>query len=235
MYIYDNIDIFVNCSGKSGGCTLYDTFILDNYKTIRSHNNYEFKYNNSNNISLFDVINMNNNKNIYIIDSYRNPIERKISSFFENINSYLPNYNKLSVEEIINFFNDNNFIYNLEEYHSINEIFDHYNMPRFNNFNFDTKYNIFKKDNKIFIKIRFNDIKDWSNILSKIFNKNIIIQNSNLSINKVYFNIYNQFIEKYKVPMKFLEENLSNDMEFKIYNSRDEQEDYFNKWIIKSC
>jgi hypothetical protein len=178
---------------------------------------------------------MNNNKNIYIIDSYRNPIERKISSFFENINIYLPNYYKLSVEEIIKFFDDNNFIYNLEEYHSINEILDHYNIPRFTNYDFYKKYNIYKKDNIIFIKIRFNDIKNWNIILSKIFNKNIIIQNSNLSINKIYNNIYNQFIEKYKVPKKFLEENLANDIEFKIYNNSHEQEDYFNKWNIKSC
>ena len=31
-----------------------------------------------------------------------------------------------------------------------------------------------EKDNIKFIKILFNDIKNWNNILSKIFNKNII-------------------------------------------------------------
>jgi len=214
---YNNIDVIVNCSGNSGGCTLYNTFIFNNYKAIKCHNDYEFKYSNSTDISLFDVINNNNNKDnkdIIIIDSYRNPIERKISSFFENIKSYLPNYYELTIDEIINFFNDNNFIYYLEEYHSINEILDYYNIPRFSNFDFYKEYNICKKNNKIFIKIRFKDINEWSKILSKIFNKYIIIQKSNLSLNKSYSNTYNEFIKKYKVPKKFLEENLSNDIEF---------------------
>lgn len=39
------------------------------------------------NQNVFDVIEKSiiNNKQIYIIDSYRNPIERKISSFFSKL------------------------------------------------------------------------------------------------------------------------------------------------------
>jgi len=232
MDIYNDINIIVNCSGKSGGCTLYNTFISNNYKAIRCHNDYEFKFSNSTNISLYDVI--DNNKDILIIDSYRNPIERKISSFFENINTYLPNYNELTVDEIINFFNNNNFIYDLEEYHSINELLDHYNLPRFASFDFNRKYNFCNKNDKYFIKIRFKDINEWSKILSKIFNKYIFIKNSNLSLNKEYSDTYNEFIYKYKVPKKFLEENLENDIEFKIYNSIYEQDEYLQKWNVKS-
>jgi len=37
-----------------------------------------------------------------------------------------------------------------------------------------------------------------------------------------------------KLLINFLDEHLENDIEFKIYNSKDEQDDYFNKWNIKS-
>ena len=38
---------------------------------------------------LIDLINRSSeNKKLYIIDSYRTPIERKISSFFQNINNW---------------------------------------------------------------------------------------------------------------------------------------------------
>ena len=43
-----------------------------------------------NNVNINDIINYlaNNGKNVYVIDVYRTPIERKISEFFEKLSSY---------------------------------------------------------------------------------------------------------------------------------------------------
>ena len=56
----------------------------------------------------------------------------------------------------------------IEEYHSINSVLTHYNIPLFKKFDFKNKYIICEKNNKVFIKILYKDIHDWNNILSKI-------------------------------------------------------------------
>ena len=89
-------------------------------------------------------------------------------------------------------------------------------------------------DNKVFIKILFKDIKNWDKILSSVFNKNIIIHNDNISNTKSYFHIYNEFKKKYKVTKEYLDNDLINDKEFLIYNTKEEQEKYINEWVKKS-
>ena len=229
---FDDIDIFVYCGGKCGSTTLESTLINYNYKVFRAHSFADFTrlYNDKN---IFDIINNNRqNKEIYIIDSYRTPIERKISSFFENINTDVPNYRNLSDDEINSIINDKINI--LEEYQSIDELFDYFNMEKFTSFDFNKKYNIRKEGNINFIKIRFNDIGNWANILSEIFQKNIILKNENLSHNKATYELYNNCRNKYRVSKKYLDENLANDKNFKIYNSIDEQLEYITKWKNKS-
>jgi hypothetical protein len=49
----------------------------------------------------------------------------------------------------------------LEEYNSINEVLEHYDIQLFDTFDFDKRYNIVKKDNKVFVKILFKDIENW--------------------------------------------------------------------------
>jgi hypothetical protein len=227
--------IFVFCGGKSGSCTLHETFKKNNYDSIKVHSNQEYQIKYGNTYTIFDIINITCNKynNVYIIDSYRTPIERKISSLFENINTHLPNYKNLSIHEIIDFFN-NNLLHILEEYHSINEVFKYYNLQLFNSFDFEKKYNIVKYDNKIFIKLLFKDINIWNQILSNIFNKEITIVNSNLSNNKDQYNLYKLFLDNYKVPKKYIKDILINDNEFKIYNTLEEQKNYIEYWLNKS-
>jgi hypothetical protein len=42
--------------------------------------------------------------------------------------------------------------------------------------------------------------------------------------------LYLKFKQHYKVPNKYLDENLLNDSNFIIYNSKEEQEKYINYW-----
>ena len=207
-------DIFTYCGGKCGSSTLQNTFINNGFTSRHVHDNHYYTIYLKNDHTIFDVIDSSCkiDKDIFFFDSYRSPIERKISSFFQNINENLVNYKELSVEEIIHIFNERP-IYELEEYHSINEVLEHYDIPLFDTFDFEKRYNIVKKDNKVIVKILFKDIENWSSILSEILGKEITIHNDNISENKEYFNLYKEFKEKYRVPLPYLE-NLQNDREF---------------------
>lgn len=232
-YLKD-IETFVYCGGKCGSKTLYHTL----EKSLHVHSNINFQkivLHGEKEISIFDIINYNriNKKQIYIIDSYRTPIERKISSFFENIRNHLPNYKELSIESIIDYFNAK-LLVRLEEYHSIDEAFKYFRVEPFSKFDFEKKYIAENYENITFIKIRFQEINEWEDILSKIFNRPIIMINRNLTQTKEIFNLYTEFKKLYKVPKSYIHNQLANDAQFKIYNSQKEQYEYINKWLLKS-
>jgi hypothetical protein len=232
---FDDYKVYVLCGGKCGSSTLNSTFNKNNLRSIHLHSMscYQKRYNKKNDLHCAIYNSCKTNGKIYVIDSYRTPIERKISSFFSNIQSHLPLHKNLQIEEIIDIFNKS-YLNNLEEYHSINYILDHYNINRFTEFNFEKKYNLIEKDNKIFIKILFKDISNWDKILSEIFQKKITIHSDNLTTNKSMNDLYKKFKEKYKVPKTYLENQLINDVEFKIYNTKEEQEKYIKKWMENS-
>jgi hypothetical protein len=228
--IYDidlNFNVYVYCCGKSGSSTLTCTMNKNGYKALHVHCAFHYKNNcieSKKNPNLFDIIeqSMINNTEVYIIDSYRTPIERKLSSFFQNYKE-----NNYSIDYITKQIDKN--IYLLENYVSINEIFDYFNIPHFDTFNFVQKYNLLKYKNITFIKLRFEDIKEWDKILSSIFKKKIKIYNDNLSENKKYINQYNIIKKQYKIP-NYIIEIIENDKEFKIYNTIESQEKYLNFW-----
>jgi len=236
---FNNLDILIFCGGKCGSSTLHKTLLNNGFKTTKVHCNFNFmclcnQYNKDKNKTIFDVIDFNKKqKTIYIIDSYRTPIERKISSFFQNINKHVPDYEKKSIKELIQLFNKN-FLIELENYKSIDELFQHYKLPFFKNFDFKNKYNILEKGNIKFVKIRFSDIGSWGNILKNIFNKNITIHNDNLSIQKPTNNVYNEFKSLYKIPKNSLHKILEKDDDFKIYCTIEEQTKYIKYWESKS-
>ena len=207
-------NVFIYCDGDS---TLNNTFNNNGFNSIyiKSFTNEE-QYNIiEKSSSLYDQI--------YIIDSYRTPIEHKIYSFFQNIK------NDLSMENIIDTFNKD-YLY-IEEFQSINEVLDYYKLPQFDKFDFEKKYNIIKHGNITFIKLLFNDISNWDVILSEIFQKQITIYKDNLTENRA---IYNLFKEQYKLPIEFIYTNLIYDKEFSIYNTLEEQEQYISCWLSNS-
>ena len=237
LITFDNINIFIYCSGKSGSTTLYNTLKNNKYKCFHVHRNKNYlenykeikKYE-----SVFKLItnNLTLHENIFIIDSYRNPIERKISSFFQHLSKFMVNYENINICELINKFN-NSYLEDLENYHSIDEIMNYFNINIFDSFDFEKKYNLLEYKNIKFIKLRFNDISIWNEILSNIFNTNIIMYNENLSENKNYINIYKNFKNNYKIPKEYLEK-IKNDTHFKIYNTQIEQDEYIEYWKSKS-
>ena len=228
-----NFDVFILCGGKSGSSTLELSFVKNGYKSLKVHGRLDyieqFKED-----KLFQSIELSSiNKKTYIIDVYRNPIERKISSFFQNIDIFVPNWKSKSNEDLIKIFNKEH-IFKLEEYHSINEAFDHFNLPRFKEFDFQKKFNMYEHNNKVFIKLLHKNINMWNFILRYIFKKKFIISNNNLSIQKDYYKTYQNFLLIYKVPKKYLNKLKNKDQEFRIYNSPNEQKEYLKYWSERS-
>jgi hypothetical protein len=255
--------VIVYCGGKCGSRTLNETFNKNGFNCFHTHGHVNYikfqkiprehekikqlfnkdnkdNKDNKNDFTqpdtIFDVIDIacKKYKNVFIIDSYRTPIERKISAFFQNISIHLPNYNDLTIQEYINYFNDE-MLYSIENNHSINEVLEHYNMPLFDNFDFEKKYVTFKQNNMTIIKILFNDIDNWGNILSEIFGKKITIHPNNLTKNKpIIYKKYKEFKDNYKVPVNYINNVLLDDKEFKIFNTITEQKKYIHDWLKKT-
>lgn len=228
----ENFDIFICCGGKCGGTTLAYTFHQNGYKTTHLHSSKHLgNFKSSIDINhTFDIINASKQLGpIYIIDSYRTPVERKISCFFQKIHTYLPDYENMSIQHIITYFNDNILFSSVGEHHPINEFLQNYKMPLFHKFNFKRRYNKSNKGNIIFVKVLFSDIKDWGNILSHAVNAEITIHNANLTEDKSINLLYAQFKDMYRLPKSYLS-RIENDSEFKIYTSAYEQKKYLAKW-----
>jgi hypothetical protein len=231
---FKHIQVFVFCGGKCGSTTL-EKSLDPHYTTIHIHSNEFFQqWYKVYNYTIFDVMDYNATiyDTIYIIDSYRTPIERKISSFFQNIKSiHMPDYETRKLRDIVTLFNSKP-IMELEEYHPINDALLYYKQAIFNTFDFNKKYNLLIYKNIHFIKVRFNDISNWNKILSDIFKKQIIIHSENISSTKKYANIYNNFKKVYYLPPKYFNK-LMLDTNFKIYNTLPEQQKYCNAWKAK--
>ena len=235
-----NINTFIYCGGKCGGVTLRNTFQQKHIPCIHSHSNQEFNVNYIGCGGIHELIkrNMGLHKTIYVIDSYRLPIERKMSSFFQNISIDIPDYKSKTIDELITHFN-HQYIYNVdptqnnEDYHPIDEMIEYLGISQNINFDFNKFYGVCKYQNIVFIKLRFQNIDKWEGILSGITGRSLSLCCDNLSKNKPYVNLYEQFKRKYKVPKSYLE-NLSKNSIFIKYNTPNEQTEYINYWTTRS-
>ena len=184
----DKMNVLLFCGGKYGSSTLFNTFKKNNYKTLKLHGRLSFirKFNHD---GLNNFINRaSSNKKLYIIDSYRTPIERKISSFFQNLDKHVPNFKNKNIKQLINIFN-NKYLNLIAKSSPIDTLMKQYKVKSFDKFDFEKRI-CFKKMVIVFIKILFSDINNWGNIFSKIFNKKIIIYPYNLSKKKQYNLLY---------------------------------------------
>jgi dTDP-glucose 4,6-dehydratase len=220
-------EIFVFCSGKCGSSTLHKTFLENGYTSLHEHSNYCWQINNNMKGSIFDVIerSMKKYKKVYIFDSYRTPIERKISGFFQNLEEYtydycqlnnITNYKDISIDNLIDIFN--NKIYTIDNYQSIDEILCYYNINKPLLFDHNKGYNKFQHNNLVFISLLFANINKWQFQLTEIFEKEIQVTKDNISEIKWYSEIYKEFLKNYKIsPTLYL--NITNNNNFKYYNN----------------
>ena len=187
-----------------------------------------------NSVSINEIIQYNSyiGKNVYVIDVYRTPIERKMSEFFEKISPYHfnnseENINKYSIKRISDRFNKV-FPYLALGDHYI----DKYNIPIPESFDNVNKFLNINHKNINYIKLRLKDSGNWGNILSSILNTEIIIVNDYETNNKIIGKLYSTFKNEYKLPANFFE-FIKNDKFLLFYYSEEERNQYLNLWKNK--
>lgn len=227
----NDLDCIVLCGGKCGSSTLAATMRNNGYKTIKIHNEQDFivqfKYN-----GLVDSINASSSsKPLIIIDSYRTPLERKISSMFQNLNKHMGKTNS-TYNEIVEVFNTKIFALENDNISYMDNILKNKG-ALIKEFDFDQGYSVKKIGNITFIKLLFKNISIWDVQLSNILNKQITIKTDNISKLKPYTKLYETFKQNYKVPLIELERMCKTDS-FKLYNSELEQKAYFNLHKLNS-
>jgi hypothetical protein len=180
---------------------------------------------NNNSITINELINYNAviGKSVYIIDVYRNPIERKISEYFELLTSYhfnttVNNIVNYKVELLIKRFNS------LFPYLGVGDyFFDKYDIDIPENFDFEKKYLLIEKNNVKYIKLRLCDSNEWGNILSNILNMDIVIIKDYQTEHKLVGEIYKKFNEAYYIPYNLLE-SVMQCKYFNYYNNEFEKQ-----------
>jgi hypothetical protein len=185
------------------------------------------------------------NENIFIYDAFRTPIERSFSAFVWHNQDLLW---ELSAQEMLKTFYDRDAIYK-ESYLAHEEI----DLKQFgfdvNSFKYDSSKKCIhqKKDNVHFIGLRFDQIKQWPNIINNIewvgdFNMQ---HKFGLAFNERYKRCVNEL----KVPSKFLlelkhslnipQKEIKNQeiakkvKSFRKYCNQKEIDEYINFWRQK--
>jgi len=235
--IYNNI-IFIYTPPKVGSTSLVSSIrICASHKFSIIHIHDEIMLNfftGINNISINEIIQYNSyiGKNVYVIDVYRTPIERKFSEFFEKISPYHfnnseENINKYSIKRISDRFNKVFPHLALGDHY-----IDKYNIPIPESFDNVNKFLNIKHNNINYIKIRLKDSDKWGSILTKILGSEIIIINDYETNNKIIGEIYSRFKKEYKLPSNYFE-MIKNDKYLSFYYSEEERNKYLNLWSNK--
>jgi hypothetical protein len=187
-----------------------------------------------NSVTINEIIQYNSyiGKNVFVIDVYRTPIERKFSEFFEKISPYHfnnseENINKYTIKRIADRFNKV-FPYLALGDHYI----DKYNIPIPDSFDNNNKFLNIKHNNINYIKLRLKDSDKWGKILSEILCTEIIIISDYETNNKIIGNLYSKFKNEYKLPRNYFE-MIRNDKYLQFYYSEEERNKYLNLWSDK--
>ena len=227
--------IFIYTPPKVGSTSLVTSLRVSlgkSYNTIHIHDETMLSVlTGINGIKINDIIHFlsNQGKNVYVIDVYRTPIERKMSEFFEKISPYhfnntVENISKYSIKRIIDRFNKLfPHIENGDHY------FDKYEISEPIHFDFDKKYTIQLINNIKYIKLRLCDSHLWNKILSNIFESDIVMIYDYKTEDKCIGTLYNTFKSDYKIPLNYID-IIKNDKYFNFYYNELERNNYLNNW-----
>jgi hypothetical protein len=172
-------------------------------------------------------------KDVYVIDIYRSPIERKISTFFENIGYYHFNnvenrVNQYNVDRVIHRFN------NIFQYIANGDYFiDNYKLIETPpHFDWDNKYMLIEEHGIKYVKLRLKDSDIWGRILSHIFGIRVCIVKDYETNNKPIKQLFTLFKSHYKIPSNYLTDIMACP-HLNYYYSPSELKQYYNEWSSK--
>lgn len=230
--------IFIYTPPKVGSTTLVSSLRIslgNTFNVIHIHDDVMLNVlTGVNTVTVNEIINYLSQKgnNVFVIDVYRTPIERKISEFFEKISPYHfnnseENINKYTIKRVSDRFNK------LFPHLAIGEhYFDKFNIDNPIPFDYEKKYTIQTIHNIKYIKLRLHDSKIWSNILSQIFQKEIILISDYQTNDKGIGELYKKFKNEYMLPMNYFE-LIKECKYFNYYFSEEERKLYLQNWSEK--
>jgi hypothetical protein len=168
-------------------------------------------------------------RNVYVIDVYREPLERKMSEFFDKLTSF--HFNNTS--EKINKYNVNRLIARFNNIYAHIANGDHYfdkmtDIVKPIKFDFENKYLLQKVFDISYIKLRLRDSAQWGKILSSILDAEITIVNDYETNNSPLKELYQRFKNAYKIPSNYISQ-IERCTYFKYFLSHDEQIAYTSK------
>jgi hypothetical protein len=227
--------IFIYTPPKVGSTALVSSLRISaayKYSVLHIHDEIMLSaFTGYSNITINDLILYNKKigKNVFVIDIFRTPIERKISEFFEKLSSLhfnnseenLCNY---SLDRIISRFNK------IFPYLSDTDYFKSiYNIEVPEKFDFEKKYMHVVCNEINYIKLRLCDSKEWNNILSELLQTEIIIVHDYETKNKKIGELYKKFKANYKIPCNLLNE-VKEKSNLDFYLSEEERKRYYDFW-----
>jgi hypothetical protein len=232
--------IFIYTPPKVGSTTLVTSLRIslgNSYNIMHIHDDIMLNVlTGINNVSINEIINYiaSKGKNIYVIDVYREPVERKMSEYFEKISCYHfnnseENVNKYNLSRVTNRFNKL-FPHLAKKEH----YFDKYNIENPITFNFERKYSLQFIDGVKYVKLRLIDSKNWGSILSEILKNDIVLINDYRTEQKGFAELYAKFKDEYRLPINYLE-LIKNCKYFNFYFTEEERVKYLAKWENKVC
>lgn len=230
--------IFVYSAPKVGSTSVVSSFRIfgiEKIDVIHIHDEEMLRVlANIKDITINEIILFNKylGKDVYVINVYRSPIERKISTFFEKIGCYHFNIednqvNNYNITRVINRFN-NIFPWIGNGDHFIEK----YDIKIPDKFDFVNKYLLVIENNIKYITLRLKDSNEWGRILTNIFGFNICTIKDYESSNKPIRDLYSSFKIHYRIPINLLNE-IKNDKYLNYYYSQDEVNNYYNEWFVK--
>jgi len=231
--------VFVYTPPKVGSTTLVSSIRLSasyKFRVVHLHDeDMLFVLTGLTNITINEIIKYNKyiGRNVYVIDVYREPLERKMSEFFDKLTSFHFNntadkVNKYNVNRLIARFN-NIFTHIANGDHYFDKLTE---VIKPTEFDFEKKYLIQKVFDISYIKLRLRDSAQWGRILSDILGTEITIINDYETDKTPLKDIYQRFKSTYKIPSNYITQ-IENCAYFKYYLSYDEQVAYISKLRAK--
>jgi hypothetical protein len=203
--------IFIYCPPKVGSTSLVSSIRLCGsykFKVIHIHDEETLKIiSGITDVTINEIIKYNGElgRNVYVIDIYRTPLERKMSVFFDKLSSFHFNNDDskvkhYSMERLTTRFNKifthiGNGDHYFEHYHDVT-------IPTI--FDFDNKYLSQVVNNIHYIKLRLQDSNIWDNILTKLLGIKIIMIKDYETSNQELGDLYRKFKKEYKIPSNYI-------------------------------
>jgi hypothetical protein len=239
LFVNENENyIFIYTPPKVGSTTLVSSLRISlgrSYNIIHIHDEVMLGVlTGVTNVTINEIIHYlsNQQKNVYVIDVYRSPIERKLSEFFEKISPYHFNNTDVNITNYTSSRIINRFNKLFPHLGKGDHYFEKYGINDPIAFDFNKKYSI-QEINKIkYIKLRLCDANLWQNILTEILQSDIVIINDYSTENKSIGELYKKIKQEYSLPSNFLD-LIKNCPYFNFYYNKEERNIYIQDWTNK--